>query len=254
MNYYQVLEIGSRASTEEIERAFRKLARQVHPDLNSGGSGGAAKAEARMKQLNEIRDTLTDPLLRAGYDERLRLEAERDARVQPRAAPQPPSAHPMRASAAREAGVDDVEPASTPWGRMVLLALGAGAVVTAVMVSLPRHEVSAILPAREAAESEPDALAPPPASATSSPASPGPRPHPSTATAVPAAASRPFRGKVRRRGVVHLGSTADEVLRAFGTPDRIEPGPRAGDAVFVYGRLTLEMQNGRVTGGDAAAR
>src|SRR5450755_3418394 len=96
MTYYEVLEIDSRSSTDEIERAYRRLARKVHPDL---AGGDAAKAETRMKLLNEIRDLLTDPLLRAGYDERLRLEAEQRARAappprpqaQPRAAPTPPS-------------------------------------------------------------------------------------------------------------------------------------------------------------------
>jgi hypothetical protein len=51
------------------------------------------------------------------------------------------------------------------------------------------------------------------------------------------------------RGTVRIGSTADEVLKAFGPPDRLEPGARAGDAVMVYGTLRLELANGRVVGG-----
>src|SRR6185436_20279469 len=71
LDYYTVLGVSPKASVEEIERAYRRLARQVHPDRNSGD---AERAEARMKQLNQIRDTLTDPLLRAAYDDRLRQE------------------------------------------------------------------------------------------------------------------------------------------------------------------------------------
>ena len=65
MTYYEVLEIDSSASTAEVERAFRRMARKVHPDLNAGDR---AQAEARMKLLNEIRDTLTDPLLQRRID------------------------------------------------------------------------------------------------------------------------------------------------------------------------------------------
>src|SRR5215471_6532855 len=93
MTYYEVLEIDSRATTAEIERAFRRMARKVHPDLNSGDR---AKAEARMKLLNEIRDTLTDPLLRAGYDERLRLERQRNPAAAPPPAGAPPPPEPER--------------------------------------------------------------------------------------------------------------------------------------------------------------
>ncbi|HSZ82766.1 MAG TPA: J domain-containing protein, partial [Polyangia bacterium] len=111
MNFYEILEIDSRASTDEIERAYRKMARKVHPDLNAGDRG---RSEARMKLLNEIRDLLTDPLLRAGYDERLRLQHERDAqrdaqraRAAPR--PQPPpraETKPADANAPPRAGRD----------------------------------------------------------------------------------------------------------------------------------------------------
>jgi hypothetical protein len=64
---------------------------------------------------------------------------------------------------------------------------------------------------------------------------------------------RPVR-RARGRGVViHVGSTADDVLRVLGPPDGYEPGPR-GESVLRYGALRLEMKNGRVVGGDAAAR
>jgi hypothetical protein len=62
------------------------------------------------------------------------------------------------------------------------------------------------------------------------------------------------RGPFRGRGVVHIGSTADDVLRVLGPPDSVETGRATGDAVFHYGALRLEMKNGRVVSGDAAAR
>jgi hypothetical protein len=76
---------------------------------------------------------------------------------------------------------------------------------------------------------------------------------PRAAAPAQAPEARPLR-RARGRGVViHVGSTADEVLRVLGPPDGYEPGPR-GESVLRYGALRLEMKNGRVVGGDAAAR
>jgi curved DNA-binding protein CbpA len=60
MNFYEALNLPPSATTEEIEEAYRTLARKVHPDLNRHDP---TPAEARMKLLNRIRDTLTDPEL-----------------------------------------------------------------------------------------------------------------------------------------------------------------------------------------------
>jgi len=136
MTYYEVLEIDSRASTEDVERAFRRLARKVHPDLNAGD---ASKAEARMKQLNEIRETLTDPLLRAGYDERLRLEALRTRTAAPRwerPAERPATRAPEPAQKDEEDEAPPPAPAGTPgparppWALLTFIAVGAGALAT----------------------------------------------------------------------------------------------------------------------------
>jgi molecular chaperone DnaJ len=63
-DYYEVLGVSRDASTDEIERAFRKLARQHHPDRNIGD----AEAEARFKECTEAHDILTDEDKRERYD------------------------------------------------------------------------------------------------------------------------------------------------------------------------------------------
>jgi len=62
-DYYEVLGIARNASQEEIKSAFRKLARQYHPDVNS-----AADAEERFKEINEAFAVLSDPEKRSVYD------------------------------------------------------------------------------------------------------------------------------------------------------------------------------------------
>lgn len=59
-DYYDVLGVTSRATAEEIDKAYRQQARRLHPD--SGGS------EEAMKALNEARDLLSDDETRAAYD------------------------------------------------------------------------------------------------------------------------------------------------------------------------------------------
>ena len=66
-DYYEVLSISRTATSEEIKRAFRRTALQVHPDRNI--NPGAAE---RFKQINAIYQTLSDPQKRAEYDRSLR--------------------------------------------------------------------------------------------------------------------------------------------------------------------------------------
>lgn len=64
IDYYQVLGITKNASTEEIKKAYRKLARKYHPDLNPDDQ----EAKVKFQQLNEAQEVLTDPEKRKQYD------------------------------------------------------------------------------------------------------------------------------------------------------------------------------------------
>ena len=62
-DYYEVLGLQKGASEEEIKKAYRKLAKQYHPDLHPGDK----EAEAKFKEVNEAAQVLGDPEKRAKY-------------------------------------------------------------------------------------------------------------------------------------------------------------------------------------------
>ncbi|GAA1013881.1 molecular chaperone DnaJ [Streptomyces sp. F-3] len=64
-DYYKVLGVPKDATEAEIKKAYRKLAREFHPDANKGN----ARAEERFKEISEAHDVLGDPKKRKEYDE-----------------------------------------------------------------------------------------------------------------------------------------------------------------------------------------
>ncbi len=64
-DYYEILGVSRSASADEIAKAYRKLARQHHPDRNPGDK----QAEARFKEIQNAYDTLSDPKKKGIYDQ-----------------------------------------------------------------------------------------------------------------------------------------------------------------------------------------
>src|SRR5437763_6746530 len=64
-DYYEMLGVKKSASAEDIRKAFRKLARKYHPDVNPGDK----TAEEKFKVISEANDVLSDPKKRKIYDQ-----------------------------------------------------------------------------------------------------------------------------------------------------------------------------------------
>jgi curved DNA-binding protein len=63
-DYYKILGVERKASQKDIKSAYRRLARQYHPDVNPGDSG----AQEKFKEINEAYEVLSDPEKRKKYD------------------------------------------------------------------------------------------------------------------------------------------------------------------------------------------
>src|SRR5918997_2057778 len=64
-DYYKILGVEKKASSEDIKKAYRKLARQYHPDRNPGDSS----AEEKFKEVQAAYDLIGDPEKRKQYDQ-----------------------------------------------------------------------------------------------------------------------------------------------------------------------------------------
>ena len=65
IDYYKVLGVDRSATQADIRKAFRRLAKQYHPDINANDP----RAQERFQEINEANEVLSDPEKRKRYDE-----------------------------------------------------------------------------------------------------------------------------------------------------------------------------------------
>src|SRR5213595_2937386 len=65
IDYYKILGVNKNATQEDIKKAYRKLARKLHPDLNPNDK----EAHKKFQQVNEANEVLSDPEKRKKYDQ-----------------------------------------------------------------------------------------------------------------------------------------------------------------------------------------
>jgi len=219
MNFYESLNLKPSATTEEIEEAYRTLARKVHPDLNRDDP---TPAEARMKLLNRIRETLTDPDSRAKYDRALAANAGH-----------------TRVESAIDETLREGRNDALFW-KQVKLTTAAG---LALGLTLGLGPWLFDLMQREQPSSSPP------------PAPPAEISLPAVVPSVPKAPPVDIPVKKRKEPeVVEFGSSTEQVLRVMGKPDAVGELTAQGIRILHYGKLRLVFKNNKLIPGSGMQR
>lgn len=71
---YEILEVSKTATADEIKKAYRKLAKKYHPDLNPGNK----QAEVMFKEISEAYEILSNPLKRREYDAKIKQQPSQE--------------------------------------------------------------------------------------------------------------------------------------------------------------------------------
>lgn len=220
MNFYEALNLTSSATSAEIDEAYRTLARKVHPDLNREDP---LPAEARMKLLNHIRDTLTDPDRRAKYNREL-AEGADTARV--------------------ESAINDTLRDSRNdvlfWRRVKLTTLAG--LTLGLLLGLGPWFFDLIQ------KTHPRPLPKPAAGPVETPV---PVVAPSVQKATPVVA------RVKKKKgpeVVEFGSSTEQVMGIMGRPDQVEEIAAQGLRILHYGKLRLVFRNNKLIPGSGIQR
>ena len=73
MNYYEILGVERNVSQKDLKKAYKKLARRWHPDLNKDN---LKVAEEKMREINVAYDTLSDEVKRLDYDKKIDAQSQ----------------------------------------------------------------------------------------------------------------------------------------------------------------------------------
>jgi hypothetical protein len=218
MNFYEALNLSPKATVEEIEQAYRQLARLVHPDFHPDQANAS---EDRMKVLNQVRDTLTDSERRAKYDAEL-----------------------IKSSAGWKTGALQAIQLNLRWNLAWSDKPWAFVIVTGIVLGLILG-CSLWLHRRPSASSSPLSINQPASSLPSQFSTSDPKISAVTAPLVkPAVAPSKLPPQV-----VQHGSSLNEIFQMMGEPDRVEEDSSHGLKILYYGKLCLILRNGQLVQG-----
>ncbi len=132
-NYYQILGVDENASEIEIKKAYRRLAREFHPDVTQ-----TPEAENTFKEINRAYDILSDPLKRADFDSTLHPTAEAYQKEAPKPGTEEAYAWQPPAQAAETTG----SPASRISATIVVFFIASLAIEFFLCWLFPDNEIS----------------------------------------------------------------------------------------------------------------